>query len=271
MKNYLELGQRILNEGQFYGDRTKVGRVSIFGADLRFNLQEGFPLVTTKKIFTKGIIAELLWFLKGSSNVQELIDQGVHIWDDWRVTQELLDNLPERIQAVMGDPNDPSMEYQMAKDELNTHLGSIGPLYGKMWREAPGGADTRPLELLFGNNYIKVMDDELASDKKSKLLVNVKDKDPSTEEYKHALFQQYYGVDQIQQLIINLKRNPHSSRHVISCWMPELLPDERLTPEENVFIGKMALAPCHVMFQCYVKDPKEEGGKMRLSLKLTQR
>ena len=80
-----------------------------------------------------------------------------------------------------------------------------------------------------------------------------------------------YGIDQIQQLIINLKRNPHSSRHVVSCWMPELLPDERLTPEENVLIGRMALAPCHVMFQCYVKDPKEEGGKMRLSLKLSQR
>lgn len=164
MRNYLDLVQKILDSGTYKPDRTGTGTISLFGEQLRFNLKDGFPLVTTKHVHLKSIIYELLWFLSGDTNIRYLNDNGVTIWDEWA-----------------------------------TEDGNLGPVYGKQW-------------------------------------VN------------------WNGVNQIEQLIYNLKTKPDSRRHIISAWNVEYLPDEKISPQENVKNGKMALAPCHFSFQFYVNN-----------------
>ena len=158
--------QRILDEGVRKSDRTGTGTLSIFGPQLRFNLADGFPLVTTKKLHLKSIIHELLWFLKGDTNIAYLRENGVSIWDEWADAS-----------------------------------GDLGPVYGYQWRSWP------------------------------------------TPDGKH--------IDQISQVITELKRNPDSRRLLVSAWNVADVP-------------KMKLAPCHAFFQFYVADGK-------LSLQLYQR
>jgi len=158
MQQYLQLVQHIIDHGTEKTDRTGTGTKSCFGYQMRFNLAEGFPLVTTKKLHLKSIIHELLWFLKGDTNIQYLKDNGVRIWDEW------------------ADAN-----------------GDLGPVYGKQWRswEAPNGV----------------------------------------------------VIDQISELIEQIKKTPDSRRLIVSAW--------------NVGdLSKMALMPCHNMFQFYVADGK---------------
>jgi thymidylate synthase len=158
MQQYLQLVQHIIDHGTEKTDRTGTGTKSCFGYQMRFNLAEGFPLVTTKKLHLKSIIHELLWFLKGETNIQYLKDNGVRIWDEW------------------ADAN-----------------GDLGPVYGKQWRswEAPNGV----------------------------------------------------VIDQITELIEQIKKTPDSRRLIVSAW--------------NVGdLSKMALMPCHNMFQFYVADGK---------------
>jgi thymidylate synthase len=179
MKQYLDLLQNILDTGNVRGDRTGTGTKGIFGAQLRFDLSKGFPLVTTRKIFFKGVIRELLWFLAGDTNIKYLTDNNVHIWDAWA-------------------------------DEK----GDLGPVYGAQWRswEAPDGRK----------------------------------------------------IDQISQLIKMIRSKPESRRHIVSAWNPAVLPDESISPQDNVRAGRAALASCHALFQFYVS-----GG--RLSCLLYQR
>lgn len=166
MKQYLELLNRILNEGTRKSDRTGTGTLSVFGHQMRFDMAEGFPLLTTKKLHLKSIIYELLWFLRGDTNVKYLHDHGVRIWDEW------------------ADEN-----------------GELGPIYGHEWRSWPD----------------------------------------------------YQGgtIDQIANVVDQIRRTPNSRRMIVSAW--------------NVAeVDSMALPPCHTMFQFYVA----EG---RLSLQLYQR
>jgi len=158
MKQYLDLMQHVLNNGVEKSDRTGTGTKSVFGHQLRFNLAEGFPLVTTKKCHLRSIIHELLWFIKGDTNTKYLKDNGVRIWDEW------------------ADEN-----------------GNLGPIYGYQWRSWPAANG------------------------------------------KH--------VDQITQLIDQIKNNPDSRRLIVSAW--------------NVGeIENMALPPCHAFFQFYVAEGK---------------
>lgn len=166
MRQYLDLMQDILDNGVRKEDRTGTGTLSVFGRQLRFDLQAGFPLVTTKKLHIRSIVYELLWFLKGDTNIKYLNDHGVTIWDEWA-------------------------------DED----GELGPVYGQQWRSWP------------------------APDSKS--------------------------VDQISNVLHQLKNNPDSRRHIVSAWNPSE-------------IDRMALPPCHALFQFYVA-----GGK--LSCQLYQR
>ncbi len=171
MKAYLNLLELILKEGHLKGDRTGSGTRSIFGHQMRFNLADGFPLVTTKKIHLKSIIHELLWFLNGATNISYLTKNNVSIWDEW------------------ADKN-----------------GELGPIYGYQWRSWP------------------------------------------TPDGRH--------IDQITQVIQQLKRTPNSRRMIVSAWNVADLSDENVSPQQNVANGKMALAPCHTLFQFYVADGK---------------
>lgn len=187
MKQLIELYNDIIENGVVKKDRTGTGVKSVFGRQLRFNLEDGFPLMTTRKMFLKGIIHELLWFLKGDSNINYLKDNGVHIWDEWA-----------------------------------TEEGSIGPMYPTVW-------------------------------------TNWKDNKGETH-------------NQIANLIRNLKERHFSRRLIVSAWNVPDLPDENLSPQENVKLGKMALAPCHCLFQFYTEPVVIAGeNKLRLSCMLTQR
>lgn len=158
MKQYHQLLQHILDRGVQKGDRTGTGTISVFGYQMRFDLQEGFPLVTTKKCHLRSIIHELLWFLNGDTNIQYLRDNKVSIWDEW------------------ADEN-----------------GDLGPVYGYQWRHWPDGKDGE--------------------------------------------------IDQIKNLIQQIKSNPNSRRLIVSAW--------------NVAdVDQMALPPCHLLFQFYVADGK---------------
>lgn len=179
MQAYLDLMQDVVDNGVDRGDRTGVGTRSVFGRQMRFDLSEGFPLVTTKKVHLKSIIYELLWFLKGSTDNNWLTERGVSIWDEWA-----------------------------------TEGGDLGPIYGKQWRSWAGQDGT--------------------------------------------------VVDQISDLITQIKAKPNSRRLIISAWNPTELPDESISPQDNVREGRMALAPCHCLFQFYVE-------KGRLSCQLYQR
>ncbi len=168
MKEYLDLLTHIIEKGTQKGDRTGTGTISCFGYQMRFDLNKGFPMLTTKKLHLKSIIHELLWFLKGETNIEYLKANQVKIWDEW------------------ADEN-----------------GDLGPVYGHQWR-----------------NW--------NSD----------------------------GVDQIQELIVQLKNNPNSRRMLVSAWNPSVLPDTNVSFSENVANGKAALPPCHAFFQFYVADGK---------------
>ncbi|MCK5830495.1 MAG: thymidylate synthase [Methylococcales bacterium] len=171
MKQYLELLDKILNEGVQKGDRTGSGTLSIFAHQIRFDLRQGFPLITTKKVHLKSIIHELLWFLKGKTNIAYLKQHNVKIWDEWA-------------------------------DEV----GELGPVYGHQWRSWP------------------------------------------TPEGK--------SIDQIATIIKQLKETPNSRRIIVSAWNVSDLPDESISPQQNVQNGKMALPACHVLFQFYVANGK---------------
>ena len=170
---YEDFMRHVHTTGVLKTDRTGTGTKSVFGHQMRFDLSEGFPLVTTKKVHLRSIIVELLWFLRGDDNVKYLHDHGVTIWDEW------------------------------ARED-----GSLGPVYGVQWRNWPkpdGG-----------------------------------------------------HVDQISEVVKQLKQTPDSRRIIVSAWNPGL-------------IDQMALPPCHAFFQFYVAPPTNEGGKGRLSCQLYQR
>lgn len=175
MQQYHDLLRHVLENGVRKTDRTGTGTISVFGYQMRFNLKDGFPLVTTKKVHTKSIIYELLWFLRGETNISYLKEHGVSIWDEW------------------ADEN-----------------GDLGPVYGKQWRswEGPNGK----------------------------------------------------SVDQLQEVLNQLKSSPDSRRIMVSAWNPSEL-------------SLMKLQPCHALFQFYVAPPDEAAGETRgkLSCQLYQR
>lgn len=176
---YLSILNDLLERGTLKSDRTGTGTRSLFGVSYRHDLATGFPLLTTKKLHVRSILHELLWFLRGDTNLRYLHENGVTIWDEWA-----------------------------------TPDGELGPVYGSQWRSWPNPDGTI--------------------------------------------------TDQVQALIESLRTKPDSRRHIISAWNVSFLPDESKSPVQNALEGRMALPPCHIMYQFYVAHG-------RLSCMLTQR
>ncbi|WP_312591761.1 thymidylate synthase [Stutzerimonas nitrititolerans] len=171
MKMYHDLLSDVLKNGVEKGDRTGTGTLSVFGRQFRHNLEDGFPLLTTKKLHFKSIINEMIWFLNGDTNTKWLKEHGVSIWDEWA-----------------------------------TEDGDLGPIYGKQWTAWP------------------------TQDGKT--------------------------INQIDYVVHTLKTNPNSRRILFHGWNVEYLPDESVSPQENARNGKMALPPCHLLYQFYVANNK---------------
>ena len=186
MRPYLDLMQHVLDNGAKKEDRTGTGTLSVFGHQMRFDLSEGFPLLTTKKVFLRGIIHELLWFLAGDTNIKYLVDNNVRIWNEWphasylKATGDEI-SLEDFVERIRDD------------EAFAKQWGGIGPGYGYQWRSWP------------------------------------------TPDGGH--------IDQISQLVNQIKNNPDSRRMLVSAW--------------NVAeVDNMALPPCHTLFQFYVADGK---------------
>ncbi|MFA6307892.1 MAG: thymidylate synthase [Patescibacteria group bacterium] len=144
MKQYLDLLQKIMDEGVDKGDRTGVGTRSVFGAQARFDLSEGFPLLTTKKMFLKAIIHELIWFVRGDTNIKYLVDNGVRIWNEWPYQKYLeANNLADKYKKYTPEWEEKMAEFveNVKSDaEFASKWGDLGPVYGKQWRDF-GGVD----------------------------------------------------------------------------------------------------------------------------------
>lgn len=192
MKQYLDLIRHVLDKGESRSDRTGTGTISTFGYQMRFNLEDGFPLVTTKKTFYKGIFHEVLWFVSGSTNIRPLVLNKVRIWNEWpyekfkKSVEYNNETLEEFVEKIRDD------------EEFANKHGDLGPVYGKQWRD-------------------------------------------------------FFGVDQISNVVEQIKNNPFSRRHIVMAYNPAQVED-------------MALPPCHSFFQFYVSA----DGK-KLSLQLYQR
>lgn len=216
MEQYLELCRHIKDYGVLKEDRTGTGTKSVFGYQMRFDLEKGFPLLTTKKIAFRLVVSELLWFIKGDTNVKTLIEANNHIWNEWAfekwVNSESYEG-PDMTNFGVRAANDSAfktiVDEQMEKfcakiisdEQFAEQFGDLGPVYGKQWRSWPGrNGET---------------------------------------------------IDQLQNLIHQIKNNPDSRRHIITAWNPAEVDD-------------MALPPCHSFMQFYV-------AKGKLSCQLYQR
>jgi thymidylate synthase len=203
MKQYLDLVRHIRDQGVKKEDRTGTGTLSVFGYQMRFDLAEGFPLVTSKKVHLKSILHELLWFIRGDTNIRYLVENGVGIWNDWPYQSWLRETGQDSDYEMYS----PEWKAKMKEfiEQIKTdaafaeQYGDLGPVYGHQWRN-------------------------------------------------------FEGVDQLAQLVDDIKTNPDSRRLIVSAWNPKDIP----------VMVKSGLPPCHSLFQFYVIDG-------RLSCQLYQR
>ena len=262
MKKYLDLIKTILTDGVSHDDRTGVGRRSVFATQTEFNLQDGFPAVTSRTLNLNAMIHETLWFLSGDTDIKYLRENYVHFWDKWAVSKEAVAEFTDKHLGMDVPGRDSIIDnfYELQKD-------SVGPMYGKVWRSAPAGP-IHPLWPLVAYNDIPPATLERL---KSLYLQAMLEDDPSQGELlSEEMFcrTNYRGtVDQMNDLLINLRDNPYSARHVVSAWIPGYVALESMSPEENVMTGRGALAACHCFFQCFVL-PEVDSAKPRLSLQV---
>ena len=251
MQNYLDSLKFILNNGHRHEDRTGVGRISVFGYQERYDLQRGFPLVTTRQIFTKAMVDELLWFIRGETNTKK--GGCPAFWDRWSVKEQDIDSYVKSVYDITDTTSDIFKSLKSQTEDV--FLNSIGPMYGAMWRNAPITQEAHRTPRTV---------DQLPSDKLStykeeyeELVFLNQEKNPMPfEEY--ACNRYLQTVDQLNELIINLKERPFSSRHCITAWIPEFIPPESISPQESVLRGFGCLAPCHAFFQFFVHPGKDD-------------
>jgi len=183
MKQYLDLCRHVLEHGEDRGDRTGTGTRSVFGYQMRFDLRVGFPLLTTKKVFFRGLAEELLWIISGNTNIQPLVKKNVKIWNDWPYEAFT------KSDGYHGETMNEFIEKIKTDDAFAATYGKLGPVYGQQWRN-------------------------------------------------------FFGTDQLAELIEGLKNDPFSRRHIICAWNPAQIKD-------------MALPPCHAFIQFYVSADKK--------------
>lgn len=262
MQQYLNTLKLILETGKDHPDRTKVGRRSIFGHQERYNLTDGFPLVTTRKIFTKAMVSELLWFIKGETDTSK--GGCPDFWDRWAVKEQHIDHYLTSGSETMEELAKEDIYKAVKANIMDDTLNSIGPMYGNVWRDAPitMGRERayRTLEQL-PSDKLKLYQEEY-----EELCFLNKEENPTPFiDYANNRYAQ--SVDQLNELILNLKERPHSSRHCITAWIPEYIPPETVSPQEAVLQGYGCLAPCHAFFQFFV-HPTEEGQKPTIDCQL---
>lgn len=265
MKEYLEALEDIYNNGYDRADRTGKGRRSLIGNMIKFDLSDGtVPIVTTRHIDIKIILAELFWLIKGSSNTKTLQQMGSVIWNRWSVEEDHIDQFVKQLQFNEDEMN-ANIPQLIIDDMTANYLNEVGPIYGPNWRNAPISEDTQKIFTQFEH----IPSDKIAYYKEAYLRENtIGDKvDFNQDEFELYCMECYtQSVDQLGNLVTNLKLRPYSTRHVVSAWVPAFIPEESLSPQENVLMGRGALAPCHRIFQCYVRPPLKEGDKPQLSL-----
>lgn len=250
MKNYLELLRDVRENGKSRGDRTGTGTISVFDRHLSWDLSKGFPLVTTKKCHLRSIIHELLWFVSGNTNIQYLNDNGVTIWDEWAAKADInvhakrvtINDIKQHLVGIKG------LGVGQAEDRLRkAHLKSIDEKYSASGLDAP----TRMIAVLREEGILNESEIVLPA-----VIRTIKKGDlgPVYGEMLRAFPGPNGPVDQLKELIHGLATQPFSRRHIVDLWCPAVLPNEKLSVEENVMAGKQALAPCHYGFQCYVEE-----------------
>jgi thymidylate synthase len=202
-KKYQELLQDILDDGVTKSDRTGTGTISVFGRQIRHKMSEGFPLLTTKKMAWKTMVTELLWFLRGDTNIKFLVDNGCHIWDG-----DAYKNYCEQQsrQLIKGCTYQEFIDKIKTDDEFAKKWGELGPIYGSQWRS--WGKDFKQIPNETGDGVYDITTT---------------------------------GIDQIQNLINDLKTNPDSRRLMVTAWNPSDLPNQ-------------VLPPCHYGFQVYTRE-----------------
>lgn len=250
MKNYINLLRDVRENGRARGDRTGTGTISVFDRHLSWNLSEGFPLVTTKKCHLRSIIHELLWFISGDTNIQYLNDNGVTIWDEWAAKADI-NVFAHRV------------EIQDVKRHLMENLGmSLHPAEQAMQMAfekgmadeyTKDGADS-PTRMIAVLRKMKILSETEVVLPKIIRKIKKGDLGPVYGKMLRAFPGPDGTEDQLFELIHGLATNPFSRRHIVDLWCPSVLPDEKLSIEENVKNGKQALAPCHYGFQCYVEE-----------------
>ena len=195
MKQYLDLMKYIRHEGVKKEDRTGTGTISVFGYQMRFDLAESFPLLTTKKVNLDSIIHELLWFISGNTNISYLVKNGVNIWNDWPYQSYLKQTNQEKNHPMHSKEWKEKMKEFIEKvkndDDFAKVYGDLGPVYGRQWRD-------------------------------------------------------FEGVDQLDQVVKDIKSYPDSRRLIVSAWNPKDIP----------IMVKSGLPPCHTLFQFYVSEGK---------------
>jgi thymidylate synthase len=245
-------------------------------------MADGFPLVTTRKIFFRGMKEELFWFIQGNINNTALNEVGVHIWDKWAVSDNTIDKCLSMLKDKEFIPDEePSLITDAMKARLKSAIGSIGEMYGFHWRHSEALPDSNAAAAL--RKPVDLSD--IPSDKLEAFREAYRDnKEAAEAEFKATgeegiflsedeFIKTMYAskTDQLGILLAELKNNPFSSRLVVSVWVPSLIPDNNFAPDINVLMGRGALAPCHVMFQCFVRPDTDPEKRPKLSLMMTQR
>lgn len=288
---YLNLLQDILENGTLSNNRTGTKTMKVVGRSMSFDLMDGrrpvLPLLTTKKVFFRGVKEELLWFLRGSTNAMELVDKGVHIWDKWMIKEDETETYvltrSERIAVYCAGREQNVHDFQQIfahEDgreftDSNIHefldkagiphvkvhtkfaQGDLGPIYGASLRAFPAGDHFYRMT----DGQLKHYLDHLASDKKAELRTETHGEEISLEQARALLTGM--GIDQLSQAVGLLKTNPDSRRILIDLWNPQAVPPDGLSPQDNVRQGFAALAFCHLGID-FITEPLSEEERVAL-------